>query len=103
MLLLPKLANWREFDPCKSWAALVPESLLKKIWQVGEEQVTHKQRIFGNDGLTKFWDFVGLNFSLVKTLWSDPLIVLHYIRGQMDGLASEVLYKGDINLTHFFV
>ena len=35
--------------------------------------MTHKQRIFGNDGLTKFWDFVGLNFPLVKILWPDPL------------------------------
>ena len=31
MLLLPKLAKRREFDPCKSWAAVVPESPLKKI------------------------------------------------------------------------
>jgi hypothetical protein len=38
MLLLPKLAKRREFDPCESWAAVVPESLLKKIRQVGEAQ-----------------------------------------------------------------
>ena len=80
MLLFPKLAKRREFDPCKSWAAVIPESLLKKIRQVGEAQATHKQRIFGNkqgifgnDGLNNFWDFVGLNFSLVKILWPDPL------------------------------
>jgi hypothetical protein len=57
MLLLPKLAKRREFDPCKSWADVVPESLLGKIRQVGEAQVTHKQiifGIFGNNGLTKF-------------------------------------------------
>ena len=46
MLLLPKLAKRREFDPCKSWAAVVPESLLKKMRQVGEAQVTHKRRFF---------------------------------------------------------
>jgi hypothetical protein len=38
MLLLPKLAKQREFDPCESWAAVVPESLLKKIRQVREAQ-----------------------------------------------------------------
>jgi hypothetical protein len=38
MLLLPKLAKQREFDPCKSWAAVVPESLLRKIRQVREAQ-----------------------------------------------------------------
>jgi hypothetical protein len=38
MLLFPKLAKRREFDPCESWAAVVPESLLKKIMQVGEAQ-----------------------------------------------------------------
>ena len=68
MLLLPRLAKRREFDPWESWAAVVPESHLKKIRQVGEAQVKarkkvmHKERIFGNDGLTKFWDFMGLNF-----------------------------------------
>jgi hypothetical protein len=25
--------------------------------------------------ITKLWDFVGINFSLVKTLWPDPLMV----------------------------
>ncbi len=38
MLLLPKLAKRREFDPCKSWAAVVLESPLKKSRQVGEGQ-----------------------------------------------------------------
>jgi hypothetical protein len=38
MLLLQKLAKQREFDPCESWAAVVPESLLEKIGQVGEAQ-----------------------------------------------------------------
>ena len=33
----------------------------------------HKRRIFGNNGRTKFWDFMGLNFFLVKTLWANPL------------------------------
>ena len=65
MLLLPKLAQQREFDPCESWAAA---SRRGTSW--------HKQRNFGNNGLTKIWDFVGLNFFLVKILWPDPL--LHY-------------------------
>jgi hypothetical protein len=30
MLLFPKLAKWRKFDPCKSWAAVVPESLFEE-------------------------------------------------------------------------
>ena len=38
MLLFPKLAKRRKFDPCKSWAAVVPESPLKKIRQVREAQ-----------------------------------------------------------------
>ncbi len=38
MLLLPKLAKRREFDPCESWAAVVLESLLKKTRQVEEAQ-----------------------------------------------------------------
>ncbi len=59
MLLLPKLAKQREFDPCKSCAAVVPESLLKKMRQVREAQVTHKRRIFGNDVLTKILGFRG--------------------------------------------
>ncbi len=73
MFLLPKLTKRRKFDPCKSWAAVVPESLLKKMRQVGEAQVMHKRRIFGNNGLTKFWGFVGLHFAIVKILWPDPL------------------------------
>ena len=38
MLLMPKLAKRREFDPWGSWAVVVPESLLKKNRQVGEAQ-----------------------------------------------------------------
>jgi hypothetical protein len=39
MLLLPKLAKQREFDPCESWAAAVLESLLKKIGPVEVSKV----------------------------------------------------------------
>ena len=60
MFLLPKLAKRREFDPWESRTAVVPESLLKKIRQVGEAQ-EKSDALFGNDGLTKFWDFMGLN------------------------------------------
>jgi hypothetical protein len=67
MLLLPKLAKQREFDPCESWAAVVGEA---------QEKKEKRDALFGNDGLTKFWDFVGLNFPLVRILWPDPLSVM---------------------------
>jgi hypothetical protein len=38
-----------------------------------EDSEKHKRRIFSYDGRTIFWDFVGLNFSLVKFLWANPL------------------------------
>ena len=38
MLLLPKLAKQRDFDPCKSWATVVLESILRKVRQVREAQ-----------------------------------------------------------------
>jgi hypothetical protein len=61
MLLLPKLAKQRKFDPCKSWAAVVPESSLKKSGKLErhKKKVTHRQLIFGNDGLTKVLGFCG--------------------------------------------
>ncbi len=38
-----------------------------------EDSETHKRRFFSYYGQTNFWDFVGLNFSLVKILWANPL------------------------------
>jgi hypothetical protein len=71
MMLLPKLAKQREFDPCKHWVVPVPDSHKEKIRRVGED----KRRFFSNDGRTNFWDFVGLNFSLVYFLWANPLVL----------------------------
>jgi hypothetical protein len=43
-----------------------------------EESEKHKRRFFSNDGRTNFWDFVGINFSLVKFLWANPLLVMDH-------------------------
>jgi hypothetical protein len=41
-----------------------------------EDSEKHKRRIFSYYGQTIFWDFVGLNFSLVKFLWANPLLAI---------------------------
>jgi hypothetical protein len=38
MMLMPKLAKRREFDPCKSWAVPVPDSHKEKTRKVREAQ-----------------------------------------------------------------
>jgi hypothetical protein len=38
MILLPKLAKQKEFDPCKHWVVPVPDSLKEKIRRVGGAQ-----------------------------------------------------------------
>ncbi len=38
MMLLPKLAKQRDFDPCKLWIVTVPDSHKKKVRGVGEAQ-----------------------------------------------------------------
>jgi hypothetical protein len=35
MMLLQKLAKWREFDPCECWAVPVPDSHKEKNRRVG--------------------------------------------------------------------
>jgi hypothetical protein len=42
MMLLPKLAKQKEFDPCKHRFVPVPDSHKEKIRRVGEE----KEKIF---------------------------------------------------------
>jgi hypothetical protein len=70
------LAKQREFDPCESWAAVVGEA---------QEKKKKSDTLFGSNGLTKFWDFMGLNFSLVRILWPDPLqVVIFYCTSFVD-------------------
>jgi hypothetical protein len=63
-MLLPKLAKERELDPCKHWVVPVLDSHKEKL----EDSEKHKRRFFRYGGRTNFWDFVGLNYSLVKFL-----------------------------------
>jgi hypothetical protein len=55
MMLLPKLAKEREFDPCKHWVVPVPDSHNGKIGRVGEAQ----EKNFPNYSWTIFLGFSG--------------------------------------------
>jgi hypothetical protein len=51
MMLLPKLAKQREFDPCKHWVVPVPDSHKEKIRRVGKAQ----EIFFSNNGCMGFF------------------------------------------------
>ncbi len=63
------MAKERQLDPCELWVVSVPDSHKEKIRRFGDAQ----EKIFSYYGQTNFWDFVGLNLSLVKILWANPL------------------------------
>jgi hypothetical protein len=56
MMLLPKLAKQREFDPCKHWVVPVLDSHKEKIRRVGEAQ----EKNFQLQWLNQFLGFSGI-------------------------------------------
>jgi hypothetical protein len=53
MMLLPKLAKQREFDPCERWVVPVPDSNKDKIRRVREAQ----EKYFQQQWSYQFWGF----------------------------------------------
>ena len=72
---------WGTWCCCQNWQkreSWTPASIKKfqirtTIRRKLDDSEKHKRRIFSYDGWTNFWDFVGLNFSIVKFLWANPL------------------------------
>ncbi len=71
MMLLPKQAKQREFDPCSIGLFQFQTPIRRKL----EESEKHKRRILSNKVWTSFWDFPQISFFLLIFLWAEPLML----------------------------